>query len=543
MSTPKGDFIAVQPIVPGFTITGELDSRATWSTRSAMRSHDDHAVVVTIVRVPDAIEAQARAADLVAVLHRIENEHLVRAHGAIALADGTLALVRDRVNGASLAEALGARGLLTPGETVTTIAPLFGALADLHAAGVVHGALSPREVKFGADGRPLISGLGVSGLLEWMAGPGDGTSGFVAPEVLGGAAHSRASDVYAMAAIGWFCLTGDQGVSGKGLLTAEEATGEQGVTGEQTLVGEWDEGWPSAAVRPQAPPRLVAVLTSCLATDPAKRPSARAAALKVFDAATPESVCLGSVSDPAAEITRRIRAAAVCAPIRVEPSIWRRHRPALAGGVVALLVVAALGGGATWYLRVRSVALQPVAVRSLANPLRTSPPPTAPTGSKAAVSPAASSSKATAATVSPAATLQRNTDVVAASDAARADATGLLQALVDARALAYVARRSTLLDLVYAPGATKAAADRSNIATAITNGATYVGLTFVIKDASFLDRTSSTARIRAAIVTPAYETGQPDGRKIAHPQEIVGPSVFTVQLTSDGWRILSLTGP
>ena len=128
-------------------------------------------------------------------------------------------------------------------------------------------------------------------------------------------------------------------------------------------------------------------------------------------------------------------------------------------------------------------------------------------------------------------------------DAPRVHAAALLQALVDARALAYVARNPALLDLVYAPGAIKAVLDQSNIATAFKNGATYLGLAFVVKDVAFLDGTPDTARIRATIVAPAYKTGQPDGRKVSHAQEIVGPSVFTVKRAPDGWRILSLTGP
>ncbi len=111
----------------------------------------------------------------------------------------------------------------------------------------------------------------------------------------------------------------------------------------------------------------------------------------------------------------------------------------------------------------------------------------------------------------------------------------------DARALAYAARDPALLDLVYAAGATKAVPDRSNIATALKNGATYLGLRFVVEVVSFQDGTSDTARIRATIVTPAYRTGQPDGREVAHKQEIVGPSVFTLKLAGDGWRILRMT--
>ena len=60
---------------------------------------------------------------------------------------------------------------------------------------------------------------------------------------------------------------------------------------------------------------------------------------------------------------------------------------------------------------------------------------------------------------------------------------------------------------------------------------------------AFLDGASDTARIRATIFTPAYKTGQPDGRKIPHAQEILGPCIFSLRLTPDGWRVLALTAP
>jgi hypothetical protein len=133
--------------------------------------------------------------------------------------------------------------------------------------------------------------------------------------------------------------------------------------------------------------------------------------------------------------------------------------------------------------------------------------------------------------------------VVTASNSPKVAAAGLLQALVDARALAYLTRNAALLDLVYAPGATKAGVDRANIAAALKNGGTYLGLSYVIGDVKYLGRTASTARIRATILTPAYQTGQPDGREIPHPKETLGPCVFSLSLTADGWRIMGLTVP
>jgi len=465
---------------------------------SAVRTHDDRRFLVKIVRVSDLGEARRRATHLVAALHGIHNEHLAAQNDAIALADGTLALVMDEVVGGSLASLLGARGPLAPGETITTLAPLFAALADLHAAGIVHGNLGPEKILYSDDGRPQMGGLGSACLRGRRAVPGDGPSGFVAPELAEGGDPSPASDVYAMAAIGWFCLTGAPPGPAAACPTL-------------------------SSLQPEGLPKLVQVLTSCLGSDPAARPSARVIAAEVFDASSAEPVRLGSDSDPASEITRRIRQAAVSAPSEALSATGNRSRPALVIGAVAIVVAIALGSGATWVLRLRPVAAAQMAV----------------------VRPTAYPSKTPAAKGVPLAQPVRSskgiTDIMTAPDSPRTGALGLLQALVDARALAYVARDPALLDLVYAPGAVKAVNDRANIATAFRNGATYLGLEFVVKDVAFLDGTSDIARIRATIVTLAYQTGQPDGRKVAHQPEIVGPSVFTLKLAADGWRILSMT--
>lgn len=530
MCPALGGVIAVPPLVPGFITTGDPGLSATGPQWVAVRSLDGHRFALKVLLVQDPAESCALATRQMAEYDRIENEHLVRQHHAICLADGALALVLDEVTGGSLAQLIGARGQLTPGETVTTVAPLFGALADLHVAGVVHGDLAPGNVIFSADGRPMIGDLGVARLLGRQAGRGEGTSGFEAPELDAGAEPSPACDVYAMAALGWFCLTGAP---------------------------------PAAAARrpdlttlsPGTPPRLVEVLTACLATDPSARPSAREAAVEVFDATPAESVALASICDPAAEITRRIRAAGVSPGDPVLPRTTKRFQAPLIIGLVALLVAATFVAGAAWFLRRQQVAPQPVAALTVTQPAGSSgkapasTPPTVPSATRAATratTPAATR-RATPTTM-PKKIASRKasrspSEVVTASSSPRVAAAGLLRALVDARALAYVTRNTALLDLVYAPGAARAEADRDNIATALANGGTYLGLSYAVKDVAFLDGTSDSARIRATILTPAYKTGQPDGSKIPHAREILGPCIFSLSLTPDGWRILGLTGP
>jgi hypothetical protein len=514
------------PLVPGFVLTGGPSASATGSRWSAVRSLDGLRCAVRVLPVADLPTAQALATRQLAICEQVGNEHLLRQRAVVALADGTLALVVDEVGGVSLAQLLGARAQLTTGETVTTVAPLFGALADLHAAGMVHGDLAPGSIEFTTDGRPMICDLGVAGLLDTPARPspteagrgfGAPTGGFEAPEITEGAPPTPRSDVYAMGALAWFCLTG----------------APPGPAATRQLLN---------TLLPATPPRLAEILAACLHADPARRPSADRAAAEVFDAAPAESVALAAVPDPAAEITRRIRSAAASPAGSASRVPKARHVPRLAIAGAVLGVVGAVGAGATWFALSQPTHPRQAGAGSTSH-LRAGLDAKAISGATLpfplAAPPSRMARTASSLTRTAPTSIARG-GIAATPQVAPAR---LLQALVDARALAYVARSAPLLDLVYAAEAPKADVDRANIAVALKNGGTYLGLSFVVRDVAFLAGTSETARIRATIVTPAYRTGQPDGRKIPHPAETLGPCVFTVRLTPDGWRVLALSAP
>ncbi len=57
------------------------------------------------------------------------------------------------------------RRLLSAGEVVTLGVALAWALAHAHAAGIVHGRLADADVLIGSDGRPVLSGVGILGVL------------------------------------------------------------------------------------------------------------------------------------------------------------------------------------------------------------------------------------------------------------------------------------------------------------------------------------------------------------------------------------------
>ncbi len=120
-------------------------------------------------------------------------------------------IVLDWVDGIDLARLLRASG--TPGLTVSSVlmylADAAEALTVLHTQEppVIHGDVKPANLILTRGGRVKLVDFGLSST------PGTerqhrGTAGYRAPELLGGASPSRASDVYALAATAYSLLTG-----------------------------------------------------------------------------------------------------------------------------------------------------------------------------------------------------------------------------------------------------------------------------------------------------------------------------------------------
>ena len=146
------------------------------------------------------------------ILGNYMHEHLVPPRGTVRLRgawNGGWCLLMDYAPGGSVADLVTARGRLSVGETVTILTPLAQVLGYLHGQGVVHGDLSPGNVLFTAHGKPLLSDLGVGRMVGNSATVRMGTPGFAAPaEAESGPMLDPAADIYSLAALGWYCLTG-----------------------------------------------------------------------------------------------------------------------------------------------------------------------------------------------------------------------------------------------------------------------------------------------------------------------------------------------
>ncbi|MDQ0732539.1 serine/threonine-protein kinase [Arthrobacter sp. B1I2] len=164
--------------------------------------------------ISDAVISEEDVRREIRILSVLDHQHLIRAHDAVRVAGSGsgAALTMDYAAGGSLAQLVAVRGRLSVGETVTVLTPIAQALGYLHGKGFTHSDVSPGNVLFTGQGKPMLSDLGVARMLGDPDGAGTaGTGGFLDPSPVDAvrAGLQPGRDVYSAAALGWFCLTGE----------------------------------------------------------------------------------------------------------------------------------------------------------------------------------------------------------------------------------------------------------------------------------------------------------------------------------------------
>ncbi|TQN43525.1 serine/threonine protein kinase [Blastococcus colisei] len=277
-------------MVPGYTLETLLGRGGSGEVWRAAPRRGGEPVAVKVLVAGDP-ERQAREA---ALLGGLDHPHLVRlievVHQPQRGGATRVALVLELLAGGSLAALLARRGRLRPGEVVTAIAPVAAALAHAHGNGVVHGDLSPGNIVFTAEGRPVLTDLGVGRVLG-EAAAAEVTPPYVDPTVARGGAPGPASDVFGIAAAAFHALTG---IAPWNAATPADTLAVAAVGLLPDL----------AELAPDAPPELVAVINRGLADDPHDRGSAAAFALDLRHACRPEPVRLPVDGVPDADLGR-----------------------------------------------------------------------------------------------------------------------------------------------------------------------------------------------------------------------------------------------
>jgi serine/threonine protein kinase len=169
-------------------------------------------------------------------------------------------LVSEFLPGVPLDDAVRMAGPLTPAAARTLAAGVAEALRAIHAAGIVHRDLKPANVLLTPDG-PRVLDFGIARALDaaTLTRPGEhaGSPGFMSPEQVAGTPVGPAADVFSFGATLAFACTGAEPF-GDG---PWEATMFRIESEAPRLDGIVDAG-------------LRDLIASCMARDPADRPSA-----------------------------------------------------------------------------------------------------------------------------------------------------------------------------------------------------------------------------------------------------------------------------
>jgi serine/threonine protein kinase len=153
----------------------------------------------------DAFDSLMREVSLV---DRVSHPNVVRVYDVIRF-EGRVAIVMEYVSGQSLAAITRDQGTVTPEDFDAVLTGVAEALDAAHAAGVVHGDVTPGNVLITDEGKVKLCDFGVGRLVgDDPSAPRAGTPRFVAPEVLAGADAGPRADVYSLGALTLHMIAG-----------------------------------------------------------------------------------------------------------------------------------------------------------------------------------------------------------------------------------------------------------------------------------------------------------------------------------------------
>ena len=156
-------------------------------------------------------------------LARVRHPNVVTVYGA-EHESGQSGLWMELIDGETLAEAVLARGPMSPREAAGIGIDVCRAVSALHAHGLVHRDIKAANVMREVGGRIVLMDFsGAHGIDDAHPPNLQGTPIYLAPEVLAGGRATPASDIYAIGVLLFFLLTGRHPVEGETLADLEAA--------------------------------------------------------------------------------------------------------------------------------------------------------------------------------------------------------------------------------------------------------------------------------------------------------------------------------
>ncbi len=173
------------------------------------------------VKVLHSINSARRAAlsREAARMSRLQGGHIVAVYDA-DFSGGVPCIVMEYVEGATLRDWLQRRhegdGRPSDDTVESIITQVADALREAHAREYVHGDVKPENILLTAGGyRIKVVDFGLAGLVDQADGGIAGTPGYIAPEILAGAAADRRADIFSLGVVIFELLTGVHPFAGR----------------------------------------------------------------------------------------------------------------------------------------------------------------------------------------------------------------------------------------------------------------------------------------------------------------------------------------
>ena len=258
------------------------------------------------------------------LLARVRHANVVCVHG-VAVHDERVGLWMELLRGATLEQQLAAHGSFSAREAMLVGIDLCGALAAIHAAGLIHRDVKAQNVMREAGGRIVLMDLGTGREADGRglrAVPElAGTPLYLAPEIFLGAPASARTDLYSLGVLLYHLVTGSFPVRAATMDELEAAH----AAGARVRLRD---------ARADLPAGFVRVVDCAIAADP----SARFETAGAFEAALVESL-----GEPAAVPAAALPPTPQTAEQRSSPvRIWARGG-LIAASIAVLIVVAFVG--------------------------------------------------------------------------------------------------------------------------------------------------------------------------------------------------------
>ena len=259
--------LAEGTVVAGYRLDGILGEGGMGVVYEATQLSLDRKVALKIV-APSltadlGFRARFRREGLIQA--RVEHPNIVTVYEAGEV-DGLLFLAMRLVRGSSLKELIRDEDL-DPARSLRILRAVGDALDSAHDAGLIHRDVKPHNILVGVRDYPYLADFGITKAVNdtglTRTGQFLGSLDYIAPEQIRGESATPASDIYALAAVMYECLTG---------IVPFQKDSEAAV-----LYAHVAEEPPSATRRrPELPKQLDDVIARGMAKEPQDRPATAA---------------------------------------------------------------------------------------------------------------------------------------------------------------------------------------------------------------------------------------------------------------------------